>query len=443
MIMWYNLPMAKIKLTKQKKAWVVAVNMGYGHQRTAYPLKNFAAEDRIINANNYEGIPTADKKLWESTRIFYELISNFKRFPVLGDIAFEFFIDKFQKISIFYPKKDLSKPTFQLKKVEGMIGSGWGRDLIERLKKNPLPIISTFFTSAFMAEHFKYPGEIYCVVCDADVSRAWVRADPKKSRIKYLVPNDWVIERLKLYGVEEKNIFLTGYPLPLENIGGQKLNILKKDFSHRLLNLDPEGHYYKQYRTLIKKYVGNLPRTKSHILTIMFSIGGAGAQKDIAVKLVKSLAEKIKKEEVKIILMAGVKYKVRQFFFSKLKSLKLAGYIGKNIEVVFSDGVEEYFKKFNQKLRETDILWTKPSELSFYTALGIPIIIAPPVGSQEDFNKRWLLRLGAGIAQENADYADQWIFDYLKSGRFAEAAMQGFIEAEKLGTYNIKKICLG
>ena len=42
--------------------------------------------------------------------------------------------------------------------------------------------------------------------------------------------------------------------------------------------------------------------------------------------------------------------------------------------------------------------------------------------------------------QDDPDYADQWLFDLLNSGWFAEAAMQGFVEVEKLGTYNIQKI---
>lgn len=35
---------------KISKAWVVTVDMGYGHQRAAYPLKKFAYGG-IINAN--------------------------------------------------------------------------------------------------------------------------------------------------------------------------------------------------------------------------------------------------------------------------------------------------------------------------------------------------------------------------------------------------------
>jgi hypothetical protein len=48
--------------------------------------------------------------------------------------------------------------------------------------------------------------------------------------------------------------------------------------------------------------------------------------------------------------------------------------------------------------------------------------------------------MGAGILMENPKYSGQWLFDYLNGGRLAEAAMEGFIEVEKMGVYNIKKI---
>lgn len=425
-----------------KKAWLVTVNMGYGHQRTVYPLKNLAFGGKVINANDYEGIPKKDKRIWESTRMFYEFISRSKRIPLIGESVFSLY-DKFQKIPGFYPKRDLSKPTLGLKQIFSLIKRGWGQDLISKLKEESIPLITSFFIPAFMAEVFKYPGDIFCIVCDADVSRSWVSLKPKKSRIKYFAPNSWVVNRLKLYGIKEKNIFLTGFPLPRENIGTRKIEILKHDLSHRILNLDPQKEYYQQYRVLIDKHIKPLPRKSDHVLTIMFTIGGAGAQKEIAIRYVKSLAEKIKKKEVKVILSAGIRKKVKEYFLKSIEKLGLGKSLNKNIEIIFSEKIGDYFKDFNEKLRKTDLLWTKPSELSFYTGLGIPIIMAPSIGSQEDFNRKWLISLGAGIAQENPAYANEWIFDYLNSGRFAEAMMDGFIEVEKMGTYNIPKICLG
>ena len=42
-------------------AWVVDVNMGYGHQRTAFPLRELAPDKKIINANDYFDISEKDK----------------------------------------------------------------------------------------------------------------------------------------------------------------------------------------------------------------------------------------------------------------------------------------------------------------------------------------------------------------------------------------------
>ena len=425
----------------EKKAWVVSVNMGYGHQRTAFPLRGLAPDGKVVNANDYEGIPAKDRRIWEGTRKFYEAVSRFSRTPLVGKAVFSVY-DRFQRILEFYPKRDLSKPNFALWQTYSLFKKGWGKHLIENLKFKGanLPIVSTFFTPVFMAEAFGYPGEIYCVVCDADISRAWAPLYPQKSRIKYFAPTERVVERLKLYGVKSENIFLTGYPLPLENIGTEKMESLKENLRYRLLNVDPKREYCEKHSSLIGENLGSLPRSSDHPLTLMFSVGGAGAQKEIGVKILRSLRFEIWQGRIKVILSSGIKEKIKEHFEDKIRKFKLKK---ENIEIIFAKDVESYFEKFNQALRKTDILWTKPSELSFYSALGIPIIIAPPIGSQEEFNMRWLLKSSFGVLQENPDYTNQWLFDWVEKGHLAEDAMEGFVEGEKLGTYNVEKICLG
>ncbi len=419
------------------KAWVVTVDMGYGHQRTAYPLKDIAFSG-IINANKYKGIPKKDQKIWQTTRSFYEFISRFRRIPIIGLITFLFF-DSFQKILGYYPKRDLSKSNIGGKVVFSYIKRGWGQDLIENFKKNPLPLITTFFTPAFMAEEFDYPNDIYCVICDADISRQWVPINPKKSRIKYFAPCNWARDRLILYGVKPENIFLTGYPLPKENIGGQNMEILKKDLSYRLLNLDPSGRYRKMYKPLIKGYLGELPKLPNHPLTVMFSIGGAGAQKEIAAGIINDLKEKIRAKELRFIISVGTRPELKKYFENNVKDLKMDGWL----HILSGKNMPDYFEKFNKALRTTDILMTKPSELSFYSGLGIPIIIEPSIGSQEDFNRRWLIHTGSAILQENPKYTSEWLFDLINAGDLAEMAMQGFVETKILGTYNIERIITG
>ncbi|HDL74821.1 MAG TPA: hypothetical protein ENH06_00325, partial [bacterium] len=213
-------------MNNNKKSWIVTVDMGYGHQRTSYPLKSIAFKEKIINANNYDGIPERDRKIWKTTRILYEFISKFKKVPLIGEFVFSAF-DTFQRILDFYPKRDLSKPNISLKQIYYLFKKGWGIDLIEKLKvsSEKIPLISSFFTSAFMAEFLNYPGEIYCIICDADISRTWAPLKPHLSRIKYFASTGRVAERLKLYGVKQENIFLTGYPLPKENIGTKEMEV--------------------------------------------------------------------------------------------------------------------------------------------------------------------------------------------------------------------------
>ncbi len=427
---------------KNNKAWVVAVDMGYGHQRAAYPLKHLAYGGEIINADAYEGIPKEDIKIWHQSQRFYNFISSFKNFPILGKYAFDLF-DKFQAIPTFYPKRDLSKPNFQLLSSILLIKKGWGKSFVKKIKKKDIPLVSTFFIPAYMAEIHGFSSDIYLLICDADISRAWAPYEPSRSKIKYLAPNRRVVERLKLYGVPEDKIFLSGFPLPLENLGGKSLNILRKDFCARLASLDPECKHIGKYKESFAEELNQeelLCRASEKEPSLTFAVGGAGAQRELGIAIIKSLAEKIISKKIHVNLIAGIYNDVNLFFERSIKNLGLGGEIGRGIEIIFAADKKEYFKKFSATLRKTDILWTKPSELSFYAGLGMPIIIAPPIGSQEKFNKEWLLSAGAGIEQENPKYASEWIFDWLREGIFMKSAINGYLKAEKYGTFNVEKI---
>lgn len=420
--------------------YVVAVDMGYGHQRAAYPFVS-VSEGGIINANSYQGISKKEKKSWQGGRKWYEIISMYKNFPILGNLAFGI-MDDMQKIDPYYPKRDLSNNSYQQKYFFNQVKHGLGKKLIDELNKNPLPFVTTFFVPAYFAEYYGYKGEIYCIVCDADIARAWAPYHPKTSRIKYLVPNKRVKERLMLYGVNSKNIFLTGFPLPKENIGGVNMNILKNSLKSRIYNLDPKGIYRKKYAKFIEGYLCPVSQIKknAHPLTIMFAVGGAGAQRDLGVTILESLRDHIKKGKLRLILVAGNRNDVYLYYEKYLKNNKIDN--SKNVKILYSEDKMTYFKMFNEQLKTTDILWTKPSELSFYAGLGIPIIMSEPLGSQENYNRRWLLSIGAGVDSKNPKYVNEWLFDWIDSGWMAEAAMEGFMNAPKLGTYHIENIVL-
>jgi len=432
-----------MKKETYKKAYVITVDMGYGHQRAAHPLAEIA-EGGIITANRYAGIPGSDRRIWQGGRKFYEGISRLKHLPLVGDWIFAI-MDYLQRIQPFYPFRDLTKPTIQLKQIFRLIHKGWGKDLIAKLNKKPLPIISTFFTPAYFAEEHGYKGDIYCICTDTDISRAWAPLYPKKTRIKYLAPNRRVKRRLQEYGVKAEQIYITGFPLPKENIGGQSMEILKKSLGHRIVHLDPEKRYRNKYRETIEGFLGKhyCEECKvKHPLSITFAVGGAGAQRELGAEILQSLHEYIRKGEVRLNLVAGVKNDVYLYYQKVIKKFGLNKKQNGHVTILYADNKPEYFAKFNKLLLETDILWTKPSELSFYAGLGLPIIMAPTIGSQEEFNKEWLTSIGAGVPQKDPRYTNEWLFDWLKSGWLAEAAMQGFLDAPRNGAYHIEDIVL-
>lgn len=426
------------------RAYVVDVNMGYGHSRAAYALKDLSGGE-VLSANDYDGIPDHDQDLWVQSRELYETISRMKPIPLIGNAMFEA-LDRWQQIAPFYPRRDLSKPNLQLRQIYHLIERGFGKHFIDQLAKNPKPLVTTFFIPAFMADYFDYPGDIWCVTTDADISRSWAPLNPHKSRIKYLAANGRCVERLKLYGVRSEQIYLTGFPLPKELIGGTNSPVLKDLLTSRLCNLDPEGIFHRTYARTLKAELGPArcqQRSSSHPLTLTFTVGGAGAQRQLGVQIVKSLKPLIARHELRMNLLAGTRKENAVYYRAAVKELGLEAELGEWIVIPEFASRAEYFSSFNQTLATTDILWTKPSELSFYCALGMAVIMAPPIGSQEEFNRLWLQYVGGGVSMNDARYTDEWLTDWIRSGGVARMAWNGYIEAPTHGTYRIEDLVLG
>jgi len=421
------------------KAWNVTVNMGYGHMRASYPLLDMSNGENYIIANDYEGIPKDDHRIWKNSRKVYEALSRMKQIPVIGDEIFEL-LDRWQEIPAFYPRRDLSKPSIQVKEFYKLFSKGFCRHLIEMLEPAGLPMINTFFIPALAADFFGYPHDIYAIITDTDFSRAWVPLEPKKTKIKYFAPTKRAEERLKQYGVPAKNIFLTGFPLPQECVGMEYEHI-KPALGARLINLDTAGNFMRHNEESVCDLLGGcLLKKSTHPLTIMFAVGGAGAQREMVGQMLGALKFRLRQGKMKLILVAGSRKDVHTHFMKTIDRTGLSRQIGKSIEIIFEPDRNDYFRKFNTALKTTDILWTKPSELSFYAGLGVPIIMAPPIGSQEEFNQNWLRNVGAGIPQRDPRYCDQWLDDILRSGWLARAAVNGFMNAPKRGAYRIKEI---
>ena len=418
------------------KAWVVTADMGYGHQRAVHPLRDIA-EDSIITVGKNDATSPGEAKLWKRVLGAYEFLSRAKSLPVIGNPIFNL-LDTFLHIPRFYPMRDLSNTTFQVNLLESSIKKGLCSGMMEKISQKSLPVITSFYASAIAADRVGH-NNVYCIICDADLNRVWVAKEPWDSNITYLAPCGKAAQRLKAYGVPNDRIIITGFPLPTELLGDKDLDILKQNLRERLYYLDPKKLFKKRYGASVSHFLNGTKKIEEpgRKLTLTYAVGGAGAQKEIAGRIIKSLTKKIQKGKIRIVLVAGTKPEVRDYFYSIKNEINADD---SEVKVIYHDNIYEYFSLFNDCLKTTDILWTKPSEMSFYTALGLPVIMTPAIGSQEKFNRKWLFNIQSGIKQENPDYTDQWLFDMLKKGILADAAWSGFLKARKLGTYKIKEL---
>jgi len=422
--------------TDRATAWVVTVDMGLGHQRASYPLGHLA-EEQVITVGSSTASDPEEKKLWDRLRNAYEFLSRVRTTPIIGKPLFSV-RDALQRIPSFYPIRDMSSPSYQVRLVSRYIDKGLCAGMLQRIKAKPLPLLTSYFAPALAADKAGL-SRIYCIICDAEISRAWVAENPRRSHVHYLAPCGRAVMRLKSYGVPDERIFLTGFPFPLEVLGNKDLDLLRADMGQRLFYLDPSERFWPLHGRNVVHFLGrqNCRFKKARCLPITFAVGGAGAQREIGRQIVKSLRERIRKGEIAVNLVAGVREEIREYFQHVKEEY---GPRSQNLRVIHAADKAGYFHQFSEVIRGTDILWTKPSELSFYCGLGIPIVLAPPIGAQELFNQRWLMEVQAGIPQEDPEYAGEWLLDLWREGRLAESAWDGFLKARKYGTYKIQEI---
>jgi hypothetical protein len=143
---------------------------------------------------------------------------------------------------------------------------------------------------------------------------------------------------------------------------------------------------------------------------------------------------------MRLHLVAGVRAEVEQYFRQVISERGLGSELGRSIHLLLAPTKDEYFAAFNRLLRETDVLWTKPSELCFYPALGIPLVMSPPLGAHEERNLETVLRVGAGQRQEDPRAAAEWLTDWANNGLLALNAFQGYFHMPRLGTENIRRL---
>ncbi len=413
---------------------VAAVEMGYGHLRAAKALA-----DRLgtgVALVDRPPVAGADElRLWRASRRFYEITSRASQLPIVG-APMRSLLDSMTAIPHLYPYRDLSAPTLQTRSLDRLIRQGLGRGLVDLLERDGSPLLTTFFAPALAAARHGRK-DIYCVVTDVDINRTWAPVDPGASPIVYLTPSRRAAKRLRSYGVREGRIETTGFPLPHELLGGADMPVARRNLAARLVRLDPKRAFRSQARDEIHAFLGvDLPAEEEGRPPLAtFTVGGAGAQAELARPLLKSLRPLIEEGRLRLCLSAGVRREVAARFETWIREAGLEG--NPAVSVLCESGFDAYYAAFNELLAGTDILWTKPSEMTFYAALGLPLVLSPPVGVHESYNRRWAIENGAGLKQRHPDYAGFWIREWLAEGTLAAAAWFGFLRLPKFGTYHI------
>jgi hypothetical protein len=414
---------------------VVAVDMGYGHLRAATPLAD-ALGGEVVQVDRPPIVGPEEARLWARVRRGYELISRLSQVPVVG-APLRLALDGLTDIPRLHPYRDLSAPTRGVLTLERLARRNLGQGLLAHLAERGGPLLTTFYSPAIVADRAGYE-RIFCVVTDTDLNRIWVPAEPGRTRIQYLVPTRRAARRLRAYGVPEERITFTGFPLPDELVGGPSLPTLKRNLAARIVRLDPSGEFRRSMPEELAHFLGALPRElEGQAPTLTFAVGGAGAQAGMAAAFLPGFRRALETGMLRIALVAGVRPEVEARFREVVQRAGMEPLLGGPLEILHAPTFRAYYDRFNALLARTDVLWTKPSELTFYGALGVPLVLATPVGVHERYNRRWARESGAGLKQREPAFAAEWIADWLADGLLAAAAWAGYMRLPKFGLYRV------
>ncbi len=406
--------------------------MGYGHLRPARSIANYIGRE-LMHADRPPLADREEQRRWRSTRTFYETASRLSGLPLAG-VAFKALLDSVTNIPPLYPFRDLSQQTLGVKLLEHSARQGLGQGMVAYLQEHDLSLLATFYSPAVLADFHGY-DRIFCVVTDSDVNRVWAPITPQTSKIRYFAPSGRVVRRLRSYGVNKEQIELVGFPLPHALVGGPSGETLRRNLAGRLSRLDPTGAFHQQFAAELDGL--GVPERRSDRPHVVFAVGGAGAQAELPGLFLPSLAPLLKNGELRLTLVAGVRPEVSAQFEAQIEHAGLKSERERSIRLLHEPDIDAYFERFDELLAETDVLWTKPSELVFYSALGIPLLLSPPLGVHESYNLRWAREHGTGLKQRNPRFIGERLRELLNEGDLAAAAWNGHRRLPYRGLYQI------
>lgn len=417
---------------------IASIAMGYGHLRPAVALAD-AFGVPVLRADAAPVASDDEIKLWTRIRRTYEATTRWTGLSLIGPALREL-VEFATSIPHLHPHRDQSRPGFAVRRLDALIRAGLGRGIATHALQTGRPLLTTHFAPALAAAAAGC-RDVWCVVTDSDIHRVWAPLDSARTTVRYLTPSMRASRRLQAYGVPAANIHVTGFPLPQELVGGADLATLKRNLAGRLVRLDPTRALRGAWRNELQHFLGELPQDQEGVPPrLTFAVGGAGAQAELVERFLPGLAPAIHEGRWRLALVAGIRREVAARFQAALARHRLDQAPAGAVTVLCADSHEEYFAAFNRLLAETDVLWSKPSEITFFGALGVALVLATPVGVHESYNRRWAREHGACLKQRDARFAHQWLVEWLDDGLLAGAAWSGYLRLPKFGLQQIRQL---
>ncbi len=396
-------------LPSEAKYIITTALMGFGHLRAAHNISSLSGAP-VIRVDRDPYVKRVDKLVWSAAqhvhtyasrdaesrnRIVYNWFESAMRIP--GDHQ--------------SPSMTGSRFIFLLEKL------GMGKAFLRAFDGRSPALLHTFYLEAMLSVYRGYPGRNYLLLCDTDFHRVWAPVDPVNRKIEYMVPMTKSADRLVSYGVPANRIHVTGFPLPPACTGTRNLMTLQSNFEIRRRRLS---------------------RNSTVPLTVMFPFSGAGAYSNVLADLVKTLLDRIRVGRIRLIVSCGdneAAYGNAENLFVNY-GLDECEYA----EIMYDRNLFDSFDRFNEALKSVDLMITKPGEIIFYAALGIPMVFLPPIGAHEAANRDYLL--GNKCAVEMGAVSDfaRWLEESRRSERLLTLAEMGYRNLPKTGTFEVDEI---
>ena len=237
--------------------------------------------------------------------------------------------------------------------------------------RRTFPVVTSFFAPAIAADK-KTSHRVFCIICDADLNRVWV-ATGSVGEPHLLLRTLWqgraASPRVRCSGREDPSDRLSPPGRTRRRtdmtVAAQHARTSAADPRSRMDGSGPCTTGTSSTTSAPE----NCMADPHHVLTITFAVGGAGAQKEIGARIVASLRHRIKAGAIRLNLLAGTRAEVRDYLLCRQRCPR--------------SRLRRICRSFTQT-RSTSTLrcsrtvcrtrtssGPKPSELSFYAALGI------------------------------------------------------------------------